>query len=56
MLESAKAFVAAGVSFAATLIAANFGFEVPLDLQAYVTSFLVAILSGASTWLIPNKT
>lgn len=54
MLESAKALVAAAVSFVASLIAANLGFDVPLEFQTYIVSFLVGILTGAFAWLVPN--
>lgn len=55
LLNSAKALVAAVVGFAATWVALRFGFEIPADLQMYATTIIVGAVSGALTWLVPNK-
>lgn len=55
LLNSAKALIAAAVAFLSTLAAAHFGFEIPADLQVWVVSLIVGAVSGALTWLVPNK-
>lgn len=55
MLDKAKALVAAGVAFGASWIAARWGLNVPEDAQVWIASAITALITGAMTWAVPNK-
>lgn len=55
LLGSAKALVAAVVGFAATYISVKFGLNIPEDAQVWVAALITSAITGAVTWLVPNK-
>lgn len=56
ILDKAKALVAAGVAFGASIIATKWGLDVPLSLQTFLVDAAVGVLAGFFTWAVPNAT
>lgn len=53
--KNAKALVAAVVSFLSVVLAARFGFEIPLEWQGMIVTAVMSVVTGLLTYLIPNK-
>lgn len=55
LMDKAKALVAAVIGFGASYLAVKFGFNIPEDAQVWIASAITGLLTGAITWLVPNK-